>query len=946
MYFSRKPHFDFMNRPVLYLLDAYALIFRAYYAFLRNPRINSKGLNTNAMFGFVTSLEEVLNNRKPSHIAVCFDHKSPNVRVQEFPYYKAHRQETPEDIKLSEPYIRDIIAAYGIPILEAPGYEADDVIGTLAKRAEQEGYDVYMVTPDKDFGQLVSDHIFMYKPGKQGNGPEILGPKDICEQYNIHRPEQVIDILGLMGDTADNIPGVRGIGEKGASKLIHEFGSIENVYENLDKIKGATLTKLEASKQEAFDSKKLATIILDVPVPFDPDKLVLDPLDNEKLSAIFAELEFRALGKRIIGEDFDVNAPGASKPAQPPSGSVQGDLFSQGAAVSNTAPAAPSGKNIQNTTHTYHPVVTEKEKKDLIKKLLEAKEFAFDTETTGLQVDMEIVGLSFSITPGEAYYVPCPQEFEEAKKLVKSFEKVFTNPKALKVGHNIKFDIKLLRLYDVIVADPIYDTMVAHFIADTHVRHKMDVMAETYLGYTPVPIEELIGKKGKNQLSMQDISLDKITEYAAEDADITLQLMPITDKFVKEVNGESLLKDVELPLIHVLTAMEFEGIGLDVPFLNKYSEELGSELFEMRDKIYKISGVEFNLDSPKQMGDILFEHLKIPYKGAKTKTGQYKTGEDVLAQLKDENEIVDHILNYRELTKLKSTYIDALPELINPRTGRIHTTFAQTIAATGRLSSINPNLQNIPIRTARGREIRKAFIPRDDNFQILSADYSQIELRIIAAITLDEGMLEAFRNGEDIHSTTASKVFGVALGEVTSEMRRRAKAVNFGLAYGQSAFGLSQTLGISRSESTEIINNYFEKFPGIKKYMSDTVAFAQTHGYVETILKRRRYLRDVNSKNHTVRSAAERNAINSPIQGSAADMIKLAMIHVYKEMVKRNLKSKMLLQVHDELVFDVHKSEIEELRALVDDKMKNALPNLPVPIDVGMDVGDNWLEAH
>ncbi len=939
-----------MERPVLYLLDAYALIFRAYYAFLRNPRINSKGLNTNAMFGFVTALEEVLKNRNPSHIAVCFDHKSPNVRVQEFPYYKANRQETPEDIKLSEPYIRDIIDAYGIPILEAEGYEADDVIGTLAKRAEKEGYDVYMVTPDKDFGQLVSDHIFMYKPGKQGSGPEIIGPKEVCELYNIHKPEQVIDILGLMGDSADNIPGVRGIGEKGASKLIHEFHSIENVYENLDKIKGATLKKLEESRQNAFDSKKLATIILDVPVPFDPDKLVLDPVDVEKLSAIFSELEFRTLGKRVLGDGFEVNAPSASAPPKATAGSVQGDLFSQGKAGDDKTPATseavPVGKNIHNTPHTYLPVKTKKERDALIEKLLKAKSFAFDTETTGLEVDMEIVGLSFAITPGEAYYVPCPQDFEKAKEIVKSFEKVFTNPKALKIGHNIKFDIKLLRLYDVIVADPIYDTMVAHFIGDTHVRHKMDVMAETYLGYTPVAIEELIGKKGKNQLSMQDVEVDEITEYAAEDADITLQLMPVTEKLVKEVEGESLLHDVEFPLIHVLTAMEFEGIGLDVPFLKNYSEELGTELLEMRDKVYKISGVEFNLDSPKQMGDILFEHLKIPYKGAKTKTGQYKTSEDVLSLLKDEYEIIDHILNYRELTKLKSTYIDALPELINPRTGRVHTTFGQTIAATGRLASNNPNLQNIPIRTARGREIRKAFIPRDDNFLILSADYSQIELRIIAAITGDEGMLEAFKNGEDIHSTTASKVFGVPLADVTSEMRRRAKAVNFGLAYGQSAFGLSQTLGISRSESKEIIDNYFEKFPGIKNYMSDTVAFAQKHGYIETILKRRRYLRDINSRNHTVRAAAERNAINSPIQGSAADMIKLAMIHIHKEMLKRKLNSKMLLQVHDELVFDVHKKEEEELRALVDDKMKTALPDLPVPIEVGMGVGDNWLEAH
>jgi len=934
-----------MARPTLYLLDAYALIFRAYYAFFRNPRINSKGLNTSAMFGFVNALEEVLNNRKPSHIAVCFDHKSPNVRVQEFPYYKANRQETPEDIRIAEPYIRSIIEAYGIPIIEAPGYEADDVIGTLAKRAEQEGYTVYMVTPDKDFGQLVSEHIFMYKPAKQGNGPEIWGPKEVCENYGIKRPEQVIDILGLMGDAVDNIPGVRGIGEKGAAKLIHEWDTIENIYANIDQFKGSTKEKLEASRQAAFDSKKLATILLDAPVPFEHDRLILDPPNAEKLSSIFAELEFKTLGKRILGENFEVNVAAPSAP-RVNAGAVQGNLFEQPGEETDENYTPTAGKNIHNTPHTYHAVSTEEERQALVEKLLAAKEFAFDTETTGLEVEMEIVGMSFSITPGEAYYVPCPPEFEKAKAVVQSFEKVFTNPDALKIGHNIKFDMKVLRLYDVIVADPIYDTMVAHFIADTHVRHKMDVMAEAYLGYSPVSIEELIGKKGKNQLSMQDIGLEKITEYAAEDADVTLQLKTVTDKQIEAIHAEDLIYKMEFPLIHALTAMEFEGIGLDVPFLNEYSKTLAVELYDMRDKIYKISGVEFNIDSPKQMGDILFEHLKIPYEGAKTKTGQYGTSEDILAPLQEKYEIIDHILNYRELTKLKSTYIDALPSLINPKTGRVHTTFGQTIAATGRLASNNPNLQNIPIRTDRGKEIRKAFIPRNGDFLILSADYSQIELRIIAAITQDEGMMEAFKAGEDIHASTASKVFGVPLTDVTKEMRRRAKAVNFGLAYGQSAFGLSQTLGISRTESKEIIDNYFEKFPGIKNYMTETVAFAREHGYIETIMKRRRYLRDINSKNQTVRSQAERNAINSPIQGSAADMIKLAMIHIYDEMLNRNLKSKMLLQVHDELVFDVHKTEQDELRALVEDKMKHALPNLPVPVEVGMGVGENWLEAH
>jgi DNA polymerase-1 len=937
-----------MARPTLYLLDAYALIFRAYYAFLRNPRINSKGLNTSAMFGFVNAMEEVLRNRKPSHMAVCFDHKSPNVRVQQFPYYKANRQETPEDIRISEPYIRAIIEAYNIPILEAPGYEADDVIGTLAKVAEREGFDVYMVTPDKDYGQLVSDHIFMYKPGKQGEKAEVCGPKEICEAYGIQKPEHVIDILAIMGDAVDNIPGVKGIGEKGAMKLVGEFGTLENIYENLDKFKGSQLDKLVASKQVAFDSKKLATILLDAPVPFDIDKLKLDPPNGEKLTSIFVELEFRSLGKRIIGDGFEVNAAtdAAPKPAvakAPHQSNLFGDPEED---TIDEETHVQAGRNITNTPHTYHCVKTKEERTALIAQLLDAKEFAWDTETTGLDNSMEIVGLSFSVKPGEAYYVPCPLNFEEAKAIVKEFEAVLTNPKSLKIGHNIKFDMRLLRQYDVIVADPIYDTMVAHYVADTHIRHKMDVMAEAYLGYSPVPIEDLIGKRGKGQLSMQDIALDKITEYAAEDADITLQLKPVTDKLISAVSGEDLIYKLEFPVIHALTAMEYEGIRLDVQFLNEYSELLLNELIVMRDNIYRLSGTEFNLDSPKQLGEILFDRLKIPYQGTKTKTGQYGTSEDILAPLKNEYMIIDHILNYRELTKLRSTYVDALPELINPKTGRVHTTFGQTIAATGRLASNNPNLQNIPIRTDRGKEIRKAFIPRDPEHLILSADYSQIELRIIAAITQDEGMMEAFKAGEDIHSTTASKVFNVPLADVTKEMRRRAKAVNFGLAYGQSAFGLSQTLGISRSESKEIIENYFLKFPGIKKYMTDTVEFARQHGYIETMMKRRRYLRDINSKNPTVRAQAERNAINSPIQGSAADMIKIAMINIHNEMHKRKMKSKMLLQVHDELVFDLYRPEEIELRELVNDHMMNAIPNLPVPIEVGVGVGENWLEAH
>lgn len=933
-----------MQRPTLYLLDAYALIFRAYYAFLRAPRINSKGLNTSAMFGFVNALQEVLNNRKPTHIAVCFDHKSPNVRVKEFPYYKANRAETPEDIKIAEPYIRSIIEAYRIPIIEAEGYEADDVIGTLSKIAEKEGYDVFMVTPDKDFGQLVSDHIYIYKPSKQGNGPEILGVNEVIQTYGIARPEQVIDILGLMGDAVDNIPGVKGIGEKGASKLIQEWDNIANIYENIDKIKGSIKDKLEANRQAAFDSRKLATILLDAPVPFEPEHLQLELPDTEKLGAIFSELEFRQLGKRILGDSYEVNSASSGASTKTTQASQQTDLFGTSEAVSEEN-IPPAGKNVHNTPHTYHCVELEKDRKTLVALLANSSTFAFDTETTGLEDDMEIVGLSFSVKPGEAYYVPCPLNFEEAKKIVQEFLPAFSS-QAVKTGHNIKFDMKLLLQYGVEVADPIYDTMVAHYVADTHIRHKMDVMAEAYLGYTPVAIEELIGKKGKHQLSMKDVDLKLITEYAAEDADITLQLKTITDKLVGDVDGGNLLKTIEFPLIHALTHMEYEGINLDVPFLRNYSEALAGELFEMREKIFSLSRVEFNIDSPRQLGDILFEKMGIPYEGTKTKTGQYGTSEDVLTPLREKHEIIDYILNYRELTKLKSTYVDALPALVNPKTQRVHTTFGQTIAATGRLASNNPNLQNIPIRTDRGKEIRKAFIPRNEDFLIFSADYSQIELRIIAAITQDEGMMEAFHRGEDIHASTAAKVFGVSLDEVTKEMRRRAKAVNFGLAYGQSAFGLAQTLGISRSESKEIIDNYFSKFPGIKKYMSETVEFARAHGYIETIMKRRRYLRDINSKNPTVRAQAERNAINSPIQGSAADMIKLAMIHIHDEIRSRKLRSRMLLQVHDELVFDLYKPEENELRKLVEDRMKDAIPDLPVPIEVGMGMGVNWLEAH
>ena len=928
-----------MSDKKIFLLDAYALIFRAYYAFIRTPRINSRGLNTSAMFGFVNVLEEILRNQSPSHIAVVFDHKSPNIRKQEFDFYKANRQETPEDIRISEPYIRDIIKAYNIPILETPGYEADDVIGTLAKIAEREGYRVYMMTPDKDFGQLVSDNIFMYKPGRQGKPAEIIGPKEVCEKYQIESPEQFIDILGLWGDAVDNIPGVPGVGEKTAMKLISKYGSIENIYNHLDELKGKLKERIIEHEEQALLSKKLATILLDAPVEFEPDKLILEPFNRDKLSEIFTELEFRSIGARILGEDFTVNTK-STKSAS----AIQGNLFESGV---DEETLIEGGKDIHNTEHEYICANTDEKLAALLSALKKAKSITFDTETTGVDsLNTEIVGMSFCINPGKAYYVPCSEDQKVARSTVQYFKEIFEDEKIEKVAHNLKFDMQVLAMYGVELAGPIYDTMVAHYISNTSIRHKMDVMAEAYLGYSPVPIEDLIGKKGKNQKSMRDVDLEKITEYAAEDADITLQLKGAVEKMVAEVEGEKLLNEMEFPLIYVLNEMEKEGISLDVKFLKEMSSDMEKELLEKRDLIYKLAGLEFNIDSPKQMGPVLFEHLKIPYKGKKTKTGQYQTNEATLSLFKNDHEIVRAILNYRELRKLKSTYVDALPSLINPRTGRIHTTFNQTIAATGRLSSLNPNLQNIPIRTDRGRQIRKAFIPRDSDHILLAADYSQIELRIIASITKDEGMLEAFRKGEDIHSSTAAKVFGVKLEDVDKDMRRKAKAVNFGLAYGQSAFGLSQTLGIKRGEAKEIIENYFSKFPGIKNYMTSTIEFARSHGYVETLLKRRRYLRDINSKNHTVRSQAERNAINSPIQGSAADLIKIAMIKVQNAIKKAGFKSKMLLQVHDELVFDIKKDELEAIKPMIEENMKNAIPNLHVPIEVGMGIGENWLEAH
>ena len=922
-----------MEDKRLFLLDAYALIFRAYYAFIRNPRVNSKGFNTSAVFGFTLALMDVLEKQKPSHIAVVFDHKSPNIRKKEFPFYKAHREETPEDIKLAEPWIRKIIHAFNIPLLEAEGYEADDVIGTLAKKAEKEGLEVYMVTPDKDFAQLVSDKIKMLKPAKGGNPPELWGVEEILERFNLSDPLQFIDILGLMGDAADNIPGVKGVGEKTAMKLIGEYGSIENLYEHLDEIKGKLKEKLEVDRDNALISKKLATILLDAPVDLDLHALKHGEMNKEALKEVFSELEFRSLLRKYFEDEMPPTIQSTG----------QMDLFANAPASEEPV----SHKQMEGVDKSYQCVQSDEDIGKLIQQLMSSERWCFDTETSSLDtLTTELVGMAFSLKKDEGFYVPIPSDQAVAKEILQRFKPVFEGSGALKIAHNIKFDMKVLRSHGIELTGPIYDTMIAHYIAEPGMRHKMDVMSENYLGYKPIPIEQLIGKKGPRQKSMRDIPVEEVYEYAAEDADITLQLYSIVDEMVAEKEQQSILHDLELPLAPVLADMEMQGIRIDSEFLHDYSKVLEEEIHFIQKKIYEMAGETFNLNSPRQMGEILFDKLGVEYKGSKTKTGQYSTKEDVLQKIKHEYPIVEHILNYRELAKLKSTYVDALPKLVNTKTGKIHTTFSQTIAATGRLSSINPNLQNIPIRTERGRKIRKAFVPRSDEYTLLSADYSQIELRILAHISGDAGMREAFGRGEDIHAATASKVFQVVLSDVTPEMRRKAKAVNFGLAYGQSAFGLSQSLNISRKEAKEIIDNYFEQFSGIKDYMSGTIEFARVHGYVETIKKRRRYLKDINSKNGIVRSQAERNAINSPIQGSASDLIKIAMINLHDEMNKRQLRSKMLLQVHDELIFDAFIPELEELKQLVNDKMIHAIPDLDIPLVVDMDTGDNWLEAH
>lgn len=923
----------------LFLLDAYALIYRAYFAFSKTPLVNSKGQNVSAVSGFTSTLFDLMKREKPTHIAVVFDAAAETTRAAEHSFYKANRQEMPEDIQTAVPYIKEIIKAFHIPILEYDGYEADDIIGTMAKQKEVEGYTVYMVTPDKDYAQLVSPNVFIYKPGRLGNDIEILGVKEIQEKWEVESPLQVIDILGMWGDAVDNIPGIPGVGEKTAKKLIKEYGSMENVIANAENIKGKLGENIRNNVEQARISKQLATIILDVPVEVNDDDLLMSIPDKEKLSQLFTELEFRSLGKRILGEDFSVNREIKTTTTA----SIQTSLFDDENVSSESE--VVRGKNIQNTPHSYTLIESDEAIDDLVAALLKQTEICFDTETSSLDYfSLSIVGLSFSFNSGTGYYIPCPEDFDKARAICHKFRPVLGHDSILKIGQNIKFDMLVLKRYDVEVKAPLYDTMIAHYLVEPDMKHGMDYLSETYLGYTPVHIEELIGKKGKNQGSMRDVPIDKIAEYAAEDADITFQLKHVLAPMVEKHEVTGVLKDIELPLIPVLADMEYEGVKIDVDYLNAYSKELEQDMLMYRSAIFEIAGLEFNLDSPRQMGDVLFGHLKLPV-DKKTATGQHSTNEEVLSKLAQDYPIAEKILEYRELTKLKSTYVDALPQMVNVKTGRVHTTFNQTIASTGRLSSIGPNLQNIPIRTERGQRVRKAFIARDSEHILLSADYSQIELRLAAEISGDENMLEAFRQRLDIHQATAARVYNVALADVTKEMRSKAKMVNFGIIYAISAFGLSQRLGIPRKEAAELIENYFVQYPKLRNYMSDTLEFARHHGYVKTLMGRRRYLKDINSRNFTVRGFAEREAINSPLQGSAADLVKLAMIHIHEEFKRQNLKSKMTLQVHDELVFDTHKDEVDLVKPIIREKMIQAIKtNVPLEVEIG--IGYNWLDAH
>lgn len=945
----------------LFLLDAYALVFRAYYALIRSPRITSKNKNTNAQFGFTNTLVELITKQKPTHMAVCFDTHELTERHTDYADYKANRQETPEDILIAVPDIKRIIKGFNIPVIEAPGFEADDIIGTLSKKAAKEGYEVFMVTSDKDYGQLVSDKIKIYKPGYQGGDVEILGPEDVCAKWNIKDVSQVIDVLGLMGDAVDNIPGIVGVGEKTAAKLLAEYGNLENVVANADNIKGALGKKVQEGREMAILSKKLATIITDVPVEFHEEDFCLKDWNKEELKEIFTELEFRTMSKRLLGEEITETAIAASatgKKAAAPK-SVQIDLFGnviggteeplETEAEGDEAPTFSTLKTINDTEHQYTAIIGETAIKNLVDQLLPIREISFDTETTGIDANLaELVGLSFSTKAGEGFYIPCPADQEETRQILGWLMPLFEDTQKIWIGQNLKYDLLVLKWYGIEPGGQIFDTMLAHYVIEPDGKRGMDLLSEKFLGYKPIPIDELIGKKGKTQSNMRDVEIEKATDYAAEDADITYQLKDAFEPLIKKRQVEKVFNEVENPLVRVLADMEFEGVRIDEEFLKNYSKELEKDAAEAEKKVFEIAGVRFNLASPKQLGEVLFDKLKLDPSAKKTKTGQYQTGEDVLQKLAAKGHaIANEIVTFRELTKLKSTYVDALPQLINPKTGRVHTTYGQAVAVTGRLASNNPNLQNIPVRTDRGKEIRKAFIPRDENHLLLSADYSQIELRIVAAISGDTNMVNAFKNGTDIHTATASKVFDVAIDEVTKEMRYKSKSVNFGIIYGQGAFGLADNLGISRTEAKAIIDSYKKEFSGIQKYMDDTINFAREHGYVQTLMGRKRWLKDINSGNFTVRGFAERNAINSPIQGTAADMIKLAMQKVHAAMKKAKMKSRMILQVHDELIFDALKEEVHELRPLILENMEAALP-LPfgVPVIAECGQGENWLEAH
>jgi DNA polymerase-1 len=927
-----------MKDKTLFLLDGHALVYRAHFAFIGRPLINSKGVNTSAIAGFVRTLWDLMVNQKPSHIAVSFDLPGPTFRNEMYEPYKANREEQPKDITVALPYIKKIVEAFNIPSVSLEGYEADDVIGTLSKRAEEEGFKVFMVTPDKDYGQLVSENIFIYKPSRSGNGVEIQGIPEILEKWDIERIDQVIDVLGLQGDSVDNIPGIPGVGPKTATKLLKEFGSAEAIFENTDKLKGKLKENLETFKDQGLLSKDLATIDINVPVEFNAKRFEIEPINKTAVAELFKELEFRTLAKQILG-------------AETVSEGVQQSLFGttiiqkeEQKEIANNYTVAD--QNIENLKHEYELVDTAEKRKKLIATLAKQKEISFDTETTGIDPHLaELVGLAFSYKKNEGYYVPVPADQEEAKILVAEFKELLENKSILKIGQNLKYDLSIMKWYDVHLDGKIFDTMIAHYLCEPDKRHKLDFLSEDYLNYKMVPITDLIGK-GKGQLSMRDIEIDKVKEYAAEDADITLRLKEPLEKLMDEMGLTELYNKLEEPLIQVLGEMEYNGVRINPKFLNDYSVVLGKKIREKKKEIYELAGVEFNIASPKQVGQVLFEKLEIPYRWKKTSSGQFSTDVDKLNELSVEHQIVREILEYRMYAKLKSTYVDTLPHLINPKTGRVHSNFNQARAATGRLSSENPNLQNIPIKNEAGREVRKAFEPRDKDHILLAADYSQIELRLIADISKDEAMMEAFLKGQDFHKATAARVYDVPFEEVTAEQRRNAKTVNFSITYGAGATNLSRQLGIKRAEASELIEQYFKQFPGLRNYMQQTIEFARKNGYVETIMGRKRYLRDINSNSSLARSNAERMAINTPVQGSAADMIKLAMISIYHAFADAKLKSKMILQVHDELVFDVYKPELNQVKSIVGDKMKNAFTGLSVPILVEMGTGDNWLEAH